>query len=78
MNRDKEQLYTASLDGEWVKSSFSNGSSDNCVQLMVIDGGVAVGDSKRPDLAPLRYTRSELAVFVTAVRAGEFDHLTQR
>lgn len=77
MNRDKEQLYTATLDGEWVKSSFSNGSSDNCVQLMPIDGGIAMGDSKRPDLAPLRYTRSELAAFVAATKAGEFDGLFQ-
>ncbi|MBW1602190.1 DUF397 domain-containing protein [Streptomyces sp. JJ66] len=78
MSHAKQQLYATPLDGEWVKSSFSNGSGNNCVQLMAIEGGVAVGDSKRPDLAPLRYTRSGLAAFVAAARAGEFDHFPRR
>ncbi|WP_368732967.1 DUF397 domain-containing protein [Streptomyces alkaliphilus] len=59
-----------------MKSSFSNGSGNNCIRLMAIEGGVAVGDSKRPDLAPLRYTRPGLSAFVAAVNSGEFDRLT--
>ncbi|MCU4745358.1 MULTISPECIES: DUF397 domain-containing protein [unclassified Streptomyces] len=75
MTETKSRLYAAPLNGEWQKSSFSDNSGDVCVRLMKIDGGVALGDSKRPDLTPLRYTRTELAAFLQAAKAGEFDHL---
>jgi hypothetical protein len=75
MKHEKAALYDAPLDGRWVKSSFSNGSSDDCVRLMKINGGVAIDDSKSPDREPLRYTRSELAAFILAAKAGEFDDL---
>ncbi|MGP3970805.1 DUF397 domain-containing protein [Streptomyces sp. 6N223] len=75
MKHEKTDLYVAPLDGEWVKSSFSNGSGDDCVQLMKIDGGVALGDSKSPEREPLRYTPSELRAFIRAAKAGEFDPL---
>lgn len=68
-------LYTAPLDGEWQKSSLSDNSGDLCIRLMKIDGGIALGDSKRPDLPPLRYTPAELQAFLHAAKAGEFDHL---
>ncbi|MGW3569951.1 DUF397 domain-containing protein [Streptomyces sp. NPDC000941] len=38
-------------------------------------GGVAIGDSKRPDRPELRYIPSEFAAFNQGVKAGEFDHL---
>ncbi|CAL9539524.1 DUF397 domain-containing protein [Streptomyces sp. JH002] len=75
MTDPKAELYEAGLVGEWIKSSLSSPNSDACVRLMKIDGGVAMDDSKRPDLAPLRYTRTELAAFLQAAKAGEFDHL---
>ncbi|MGY0062680.1 DUF397 domain-containing protein [Streptomyces sp. LZ34] len=75
MNTPKDDLYTAPLDSEWQKSSFSNGAGSDCVQLMDIAGGVAIGDSKRPDRPELRYTPSEFAAFIQGVKAGEFDHL---
>ncbi|MGW3293545.1 DUF397 domain-containing protein [Streptomyces xiamenensis] len=75
MTDPKAELYEAGLGGEWIKSSLSSPNSDACVRLMKIDGGVAMDDSKRPDLAPLRYTRTELAAFLQAAKAGEFDHL---
>ncbi|MFB4194180.1 DUF397 domain-containing protein [Streptomyces carpaticus] len=70
-------LRVVPLSGEWVKSSLSSPNTDTCVRLMKIDGGVALDDSKRPDLAPLRYTRAELAAFLHAAKAGEFDHLLE-
>lgn len=70
-------LHTAPLDGEWRKSSYSSGNGAACIRLMVTDSGVAVDDSERPDLAPLRYTRAELAAFLQAAKAGEFDHLLE-
>ncbi|MFE1357691.1 DUF397 domain-containing protein [Streptomyces harbinensis] len=77
MKAPKGDLYAAPLDGEWQKSSLSSGNGAACVRLMRIEGGVAVDDSKRPDLAPLRYTRAELAAFLQAAKAGEFDHLLE-
>ncbi|MEU0812486.1 DUF397 domain-containing protein [Streptomyces sp. NPDC005970] len=75
MNQEKDALYATPLNAEWQKASFSNGSGENCVQLMGISGGVAIGDSKRPDRPELRYTPSEFAAFIQGVKAGEFDHL---
>lgn len=73
MNEEKVNLYAALLDGQWVKSSFSAGDASDCVRLMKIDGGVAIGDSKSPGREPLRYTPSELRAFLLAAKAGEFD-----
>lgn len=75
MKSERMNPYTAPLDGEWIKSSYSTTNGDVCVQLMRIAGGVAVRDSKAPERGPLRYTRSEMAIFLRAVREGEFDHL---
>ncbi|WP_052848862.1 DUF397 domain-containing protein [Streptomyces avicenniae] len=72
MSPEKEEPHGASLVGKWFKSSFSNGSGDNCVELMLLDGGVAVRDSKFPGRTPQRYTRAEFAAFVACVKAGDF------
>ncbi|MFB4194181.1 DUF397 domain-containing protein [Streptomyces carpaticus] len=63
-------LPAAPLGGEWRKSSYSAGNGNACVRLRLIDGGVAVGDSKRPDLAPLRCTRAAVAAFLQAATAA--------
>ncbi|ONK14736.1 DUF397 domain-containing protein [Streptomyces sp. MP131-18] len=72
---EKNDLYSAPLDGEWIKSSHSTTNGDACVRLMKITGGVAVDDSKSPHREPLRYTPTELTAFIQAAKAGEFDHL---
>ena len=72
MSDEKARLHSAPLDGVWVKSSYSNGSGANCVRLMTIDGGVAVGDSKAPGRTPQRYTRAQFATFLASVKAGAF------
>ncbi|MFD5320766.1 DUF397 domain-containing protein [Streptomyces sp. NPDC127098] len=69
MNQPKVDLYSAALDGRWVKSSYSNGSGSDCVRLMRLAGGVAIGDSKSPERAPLRCTYAELRSFL--------DHLVR-
>ncbi len=38
---------------------------------------IEVCDTKRPAQAPLAFTRSEWSAFLDAVKAGEFDDLTQ-
>ena len=45
-----------------------------CVKVgRLPDGNVAVGDTKRPDLAPHAFTPKEWESFVAGVKAGEFD-----
>ncbi|MGW8848140.1 DUF397 domain-containing protein [Streptomyces xiamenensis] len=73
MSNEQDGLYAAPLNGAWVKSTYSAGNGNACVQLMAIPGGVALGDSKCPDLAPLRCTRTELAAFLRAAKTGVFD-----
>jgi hypothetical protein len=67
---NQTDLHHAPLDGSWVKSSYSNGADANCVRLMAIAGGVALGDSKRPDLTPLRHPTAQLHAFLHAVETG--------
>ncbi|WP_405613180.1 DUF397 domain-containing protein [Streptomyces sp. NBC_01511] len=75
MNRGKDDLYAAALDGEWVKSSRSAGNGDACVRVMKIDGGAALDDSKSPHRPALRYTDEEMRAFILAAKGGEFDFL---
>ena len=59
----------------WRKSSYSN-PSGNCVEVTaLVDGGVAIRNSRHPDGPALVYTRSEVAAFLAGVRNGEFDDL---
>ncbi|MFE2499130.1 DUF397 domain-containing protein [Streptomyces scopuliridis] len=76
MSNPKDSLYSAPLNGEWEKSSFSNGTGDSCVLIMPIDGGVAFGDSKaRGRDGALRFTDKEMLAHILAVKAGQYDHL---
>ena len=56
----------------WRKSSYSNGSGGECVQVALrIPEVVAVRDSKYPDGTRLVFSHDEWRAFVAAVRAGE-------
>jgi hypothetical protein len=58
----------------WHKSSYSNGSGGNCVEVADLDGGGrAVRDSKDRSGPVLRLTAEEWAAFIAGVRGGEFD-----
>jgi hypothetical protein len=57
----------------WVKSSRS--TPNGCVEVALVDDGIAVRDSKLGDDSPvLRFTPYEWDLFVLAVKDGEFDH----
>jgi hypothetical protein len=75
----------------WRKSSFSNGTGGNCVEVALLNDCadeayesdhkagqgplIAVRDSKNPDGPQLYFTRSEFAAFRQGIVAGEFDDL---
>lgn len=54
-----------------AKSSFS--SSDNCLEVATVGGGVALRDSKNPARGPLLFTDDEWRAFVRGARADEFS-----
>lgn len=56
---------------EFFKSSFSG--PNGCVEVAIQDDGVAVRDSRNRDEAVLKFSRSDWAVFLRGVKAGEFD-----
>jgi Domain of unknown function (DUF397) len=58
----------------WRKSSYSNGSGGDCVDVALkLPKVVAVRDSKNPDGSRLIFSHDEWSAFVAGVRAGEFD-----
>ena len=58
----------------WRKSSYSNGSGGDCVQVALrIPEFVAVRDSKNPDGPRLVFSHDEWRTFVAAVQTEELD-----
>ncbi|MET8824464.1 DUF397 domain-containing protein [Streptomyces sp. NPDC004610] len=66
----------SSLDVHWIKSHHS-AAEGNCVEVApLIDGSVAMRNSRFPDGPALVYTPAEVAAFLAGAKDGEFDHLT--
>lgn len=58
----------------WRKSSYSNGSGGDCVELANLDSGhCAVRDSKDPAGPVLTFTPAHWSAFTSAVRSSDFD-----
>jgi hypothetical protein len=55
----------------WKKSSYSSANGE-CVEVAVLDGAVAVRDSKNPDGGALVFRPEEWTSFLHGVVAGEF------
>ncbi|WP_110945569.1 DUF397 domain-containing protein [Streptomyces avicenniae] len=51
----------------WRKSSYSDGEGQNCVEIAMLDGAVAVRDSKAPDNPHLMIPRDRFAALITAI-----------
>nr|WP_202559006.1 DUF397 domain-containing protein [Streptomyces sp. SID5789] len=62
------------LDACWKKSRHSN-AEGNCVEVALVDGGIAMRNSRDPDGPALVYTSAEVAAFLAGAKEGEFDHL---
>jgi hypothetical protein len=56
---------------EWRTSTFCD--LNGCVEVALLDDGIAVRDSKDKTGPVLLFTTPEWAAFVGGVRAGEFD-----
>ncbi len=53
----------------WMKSSYSGGSGDNCVEVAALpEGGFAVRDSKEASGPVLGFTAGEWRTFVRDVK----------
>ncbi len=62
-------------DAQWRKSSLSNGTGGDCVEVAELpDGRRLVRDTKDGGSGPvLAFTAAEWAALVGGVRLGEFD-----
>jgi hypothetical protein len=57
----------------WFKATSCEAGT--CVEVVSLDGGVAVRDSKDQDGPILWFTQEEWSAFLVGAKAGEFDHL---
>ncbi|MGH3183834.1 MAG: DUF397 domain-containing protein, partial [Streptosporangiaceae bacterium] len=55
----------------WRKSTYSNGSGGNCVEVADLPDGRAVRDSKHPDGPILVFSRDQWRAFIQGIEAGE-------
>jgi hypothetical protein len=55
----------------WRKSSFSNGTGGECVEVADLHGGRAIRDSKHPEGPILVFPREGWRAFVQGIQAGE-------
>ena len=67
-------VQASSLEACWKKSRHSN-AEGNCVEVALVDGGIAMRNSRDPDGPALVYTPAEVAAFLAGAKEGEFDHL---
>jgi hypothetical protein len=62
-------------DVTWRKSRRSN-SQGNCVELAeLVDGSVAMRNSRHPHGPALVYTRAEVEAMILGAKDGDFDYL---
>lgn len=56
----------------WVKSTYSGGSGDNCVEVAALpEGGCGIRDSKDATGPVLGFTADEWRAFVRGVKGGQ-------
>jgi hypothetical protein len=59
----------------WRKSQRSN-SQGNCVEIAeLVDGSVAMRNSRHPHGPALVYTRAEIEAMILGAKDGDFDYL---
>ncbi|POM24674.1 hypothetical protein BTM25_33080 [Actinomadura rubteroloni] len=66
-------LYTLDISGAtWTKPCGGNvgdpDAPESCMEFATLpDGAIAIRDSKRPDLTPMRFSADELTAFLGAI-----------
>lgn len=76
MAPQKIDLYAHSLsDATWMTpcggNDDSDGDEESCVAFTRIPGGLAIRDTKNPDVGTLRFTDAELAAFAAYLAERE-------
>jgi hypothetical protein len=70
--------YDAVVNGQYVKSTFSNATGD-CLSFTVADGLIGFQDDKLPPderkARTLIFGQHEMAAFIAGAKNGDFDHL---
>lgn len=61
----------------WRKSSYSNGTGGECVEVAVSLGATAIRDSKDPNGPALAFPRETWAVFIVSVGQGKLGQLQE-
>ncbi|MFI1168191.1 DUF397 domain-containing protein [Streptomyces sp. NPDC020801] len=75
MPQVRNGVRASSLGARWIKSRHSN-AEGNCVEVAaLVDGVIAMRNSRDPDGPALVYTPAEVAAFLAGAKDGEFDHL---
>ncbi|MFD8966121.1 DUF397 domain-containing protein [Streptomyces sp. NPDC059568] len=59
-------------EAQWRKSSYSGGAND-CVEVAVLDGYIAIRDSKRPGRPPLVVSRADAQAFINGIQTGPWE-----
>jgi hypothetical protein len=67
----RERGVTVGLSADWRKSSFSD--TNGCVEVALLNGRVAVRDSKDRNGPVLEFEPSAWAAFLEDARTGRFD-----
>lgn len=72
MNEAKAELYAYDLSAARWRKAKASGPEHNCVEITELpQGGIAVRDSKNPDLQPLRFDATQWSMFRQAMTSGE-------
>ena len=57
----------------WYKSSYSGGGGQNCVEIAVMPGSVAIRDSKDPNGPVYVVSPGAFRDLVSRIKQGDFD-----
>jgi Domain of unknown function (DUF397) len=72
VNEAKAELYAYDLSAARWRKAKASGPEHNCVEITDLpQGGIAVRDSKNPDLQPLRFDATQWSMFRQAMTSGE-------
>jgi hypothetical protein len=57
----------------WRKSSHSNGAGGECVEVVQVQSGIAMRDSKASKGLILTVTPATWRAFITGIKTGQYD-----